>query len=168
VDGFHFAVGDSVDLAAKLQRLIDNPDLLREFQANIKLPPLAEAVSDQIEKIYHQLIKTKEQQVTSQPDSRPQVSIIIPAYNEEKYIRTCLTSLAKQTHPAYEVIVVDDGSTDCTVTIVEEFAADDHRFHLLRQNHRGPGEFCFFVMRIWPLPRIILKNSSLLFYKVTA
>ncbi|MBI1881401.1 MAG: glycosyltransferase [Chloroflexi bacterium] len=140
VDGFHFAVGDPVDLAAKLQCLIDNPALLAEFGANIKLPPTAEAVSDQIEKIYHHLWQTKTQVVVAEQEKPPQVSIIIPAYNEEKYISVCLNSLAKQEGVTVEVIVVDDGSTDSTVQIVQSFIERDSRFHLLRQNHQGPGE----------------------------
>jgi glycosyltransferase involved in cell wall biosynthesis len=140
VDGFHFAVGNPLDLAEKLQRLINQPALLRNFQANIKLPPTTETVSDQIEIIYQQLWQAKAQRSIGQAVNRPEVSIVIPAYNEEKYIRVCLASLAKQTHPAYEVIVVDDGSIDDTVVIVEEFVTTDHRFHLLHQNHQGPGE----------------------------
>jgi len=78
--------------------------------------------------------------MSNKQSPKPEVSIVIPAYNEEKYVGVCLQSLAAQTHPAYEVIVVDDGSTDRTVEIVQQFAAGDERFQLLQQNHQGPGE----------------------------
>ena len=68
-------------------------------------------------------------------DELPKVSVIIPAYNEERYIARCLTSLAKQTYPSYEVIVVDDGSSDSTVRVVQSFAG----VRLSRQQHGGPG-----------------------------
>lgn len=67
----------------------------------------------------------------------PLVSVTIVAYNEEKFIRACLDSLSNQTYPNYEVIVVDDGSNDNTVRIIQEFAAKDRRFMLVRQNHDG-------------------------------
>jgi glycosyltransferase involved in cell wall biosynthesis len=62
------------------------------------------------------------------------VSVIMPAYNEERWIAEALGSLARQTHPDYEVIVVDDGSTDATPRIAERFDVT-----LLRTAHRGEG-----------------------------
>ena len=67
--------------------------------------------------------------------SEPEVSVIIPAYNEEQYIGACLESLLNQTHPSYEAIVVDDGSTDRTVEVIRSF----NGVRLLRQDHSGPG-----------------------------
>jgi glycosyltransferase involved in cell wall biosynthesis len=63
-----------------------------------------------------------------------EVSVIIAAYNEAECIHECLESLGRQTHPSYEVVVVDDGSTDRTPEIVEEFGVS-----LLRGEHLGPG-----------------------------
>lgn len=68
-----------------------------------------------------------------------QVSVIIPVYNSEKYLRQCLDSVAAQTLENMEVICVDDGSTDGSVTILKEFAQRDSRFHLLRQRNSGAG-----------------------------
>ena len=48
-------------------------------------------------------------------------SIVIPNYNEDKYIRECLESVFSQTYNNYEVIVVDDGSTDNSLQIVKDF-----------------------------------------------
>jgi len=66
----------------------------------------------------------------------PAVSVIIPTYNEEQHIGACLESLLNQTHPSYEVIVVDDGSMDRTVEVVKRFEG----VRLFHQDHRGPGQ----------------------------
>ncbi len=49
------------------------------------------------------------------------VSVIVPVYNVEKYIRRCLDSLANQTLEEIEVIIVDDGSTDSSANIIKEY-----------------------------------------------
>lgn len=67
------------------------------------------------------------------------VSVVLPVYNEAAYIRTCLQSLIEQRGCTFEIIVVDDGSTDATPAIVEEFIHRDGRVRLLRQDHNGPG-----------------------------
>ena len=56
------------------------------------------------------------------------VSVIIPVYNVEKYLRQNLQSVANQTLKEIEIICVDDGSTDSSFEIVQEFAAKDPRF----------------------------------------
>lgn len=53
--------------------------------------------------------------------SKPQVSIVIPVYNEQKYIRNCLRSIQQQTVKPFEVIVVDNNSTDDTAKIARSF-----------------------------------------------
>lgn len=65
----------------------------------------------------------------------PTVSIIIPAYNEERTIRACITAALSQTDPAHEVIVVDNRSTDQTAAIVAEIQAEnsDAPLRLLEQ-----------------------------------
>jgi glycosyltransferase involved in cell wall biosynthesis len=68
------------------------------------------------------------------------VTVIVTAYNEAKYIRRCLDSLAQQSYQSYEVIIVDDGSTDQTAQIAAEYATRHPHFKLLKQEHVGPGE----------------------------
>jgi glycosyltransferase involved in cell wall biosynthesis len=65
------------------------------------------------------------------------VSIVIPAYNVEKYIGECLKSVQQQTYENWQAIVVDDGSTDKTVEVVQTIIQHDHRFRLFRQPNGG-------------------------------
>ncbi len=67
------------------------------------------------------------------------ISIIIPVYNVEKYLRECLDSILNQTYQDFEVICIDDGSTDKSLEILEEYAKKDSRFSILKQNHKGAG-----------------------------
>ena len=53
---------------------------------------------------------------------RPKLNVIIPLYNAEKYIEKCLLSIVNQTYENINVIVIDDGSTDRSVDIVEKIA----------------------------------------------
>lgn len=71
--------------------------------------------------------------------SAPEVSVVIPAYNAEKYLVECLESVCSQTERSLEIIVVDDGSTDGTAAIVAGFAEADPRLRLIRQPNAGPG-----------------------------
>ena len=66
-------------------------------------------------------------------------SVIIPVFNEESVIKSCLASLSKQTRPPDEMIVVDDGSTDKTFEILSKFQVSSFKFQVLKQDHHGPG-----------------------------
>ena len=69
----------------------------------------------------------------------PKVSIIVPTYNNEIYLAKCLLSLAEQTLKEIEIIVVNDGSTDNTSSILRTFAHYDTRFKIINQNHMKQG-----------------------------
>lgn len=68
----------------------------------------------------------------------PLISVIIPYYNTAPYLARCLDSLLEQTEPAFEALVIDDGSSDGGADVVEDFAMKDSRFHLL-QNRENLG-----------------------------
>jgi glycosyltransferase involved in cell wall biosynthesis len=70
--------------------------------------------------------------------SLPLVSVCIPVYNGAKHLETCLQSAIDQTYPAIEILLVDDGSTDDSVSIIERFAASDKRIRLIR-NEQNMG-----------------------------
>ena len=67
----------------------------------------------------------------------PEISVIIPAYNMEEYIGDTIESVQKQTFDDYELIVVDDGSTDDTYKILTKYAKNDARIILLSQDNAG-------------------------------
>lgn len=68
------------------------------------------------------------------------VSIITPTYNSAKYIAATIQSVQKQTYKNWEMILVDDSSSDATVTIIQQFQEEDHRIHLLQlQKNAGTG-----------------------------
>lgn len=87
--------------------------------------------------------------------NKPAISIIIPLYNKEKYIKEVLDSVAKQDFKNFEVIAVDDGSTDNSPLLVEKYP--DNRIHLIKKQNGGvssarnyglqftQGEYIFYL-----------------------
>lgn len=85
------------------------------------------------------------------------VSVIIPVYNVELYLRTCIDSIVKQTYVELEIILVDDGSTDKSGLICDEYAKKDERIKVIHKKNGGlsdarneglkiaTGEFVGFV-----------------------
>lgn len=68
---------------------------------------------------------------------RLKISIVIPCYNVEEYISQCLDSVVNQTYENIEIICINDGSTDNTLTILKNFVQRDHRMILLDQTNKG-------------------------------
>ncbi|MEU3403297.1 bifunctional glycosyltransferase family 2 protein/CDP-glycerol:glycerophosphate glycerophosphotransferase [Streptomyces sp. NPDC006670] len=69
----------------------------------------------------------------------PRLSIVVPSYNVELYLDECLESLAAQTFDDFEVVIVDDGSTDNSAAIAAAFAERDQRFRVVLQQNAGLG-----------------------------
>ena len=61
----------------------------------------------------------------------PLVSVIMPAYNAEPFIEEAISSVLSQTTSDWELIVIDDGSSDCTQKIISKFTSEDARVHLI-------------------------------------
>lgn len=68
---------------------------------------------------------------------RPKISIIVPVYNSERYISKCLDSLRFQTYDNLEIICVNDGSTDKSLSILEDYCKKDSRIVVLTQENSG-------------------------------
>ena len=69
----------------------------------------------------------------------PKISVLVPIYNTEKYLKKCLDSIAGQTLKDIEVICVNDGSTDNSLAVAEEFAEKDPRFKVINKENTGYG-----------------------------
>ena len=88
---------------------------------------------------------------------KPRVSIIVPVYNAAPYLNQCVSSLTNQTLQEIEIILINDGSTDGSITILEELAAQDERIKLFSQENQGlsvtrnvglshsTGEYVYFM-----------------------
>ena len=65
------------------------------------------------------------------------ISVVMAVYNAHKYLRPCIESVLGQSYPDFEFVIVDDGSTDGSDQIVEQFASQDPRIRLFKQPNRG-------------------------------
>lgn len=87
----------------------------------------------------------------------PKISVIVPVYNVEKYLSRCLNSILAQTFTDFELICVNDGSTDNSLKILEDFAEKDARIKIITQQNQGisvarnsgfkiaRGRWCLFI-----------------------
>src|SRR5262245_4518179 len=69
----------------------------------------------------------------------PLASVIIPAYNAERFLRQAVESALAQSYPNVEVLVIDDGSTDGTRQLADELAKADGRLRVITQQNAGVG-----------------------------
>lgn len=88
---------------------------------------------------------------------QPQISVILPVYNAEKYLAKCIESILQQTYPNIEVVIIDDGSTDSSKLICDNYARKDNRIVVYHTDNFGAsharnyglehfnGEYCVFV-----------------------
>lgn len=69
----------------------------------------------------------------------PLISVVIPVYNVEEYLRECVDSVLHQTYPYFEAILIDDGSTDSSGRLCDKYGAKDGRIKVFHQENRGLG-----------------------------
>lgn len=67
------------------------------------------------------------------------ISIIVPIYNSENYLRKCVDSILKQTYSSLEILLIDDGSTDSSLQIINEYASNDDRVVHIHKENGGIG-----------------------------
>lgn len=70
-------------------------------------------------------------------DNQPKISVIVPVYNVEKYLRRCIDSILEQTFTDFEVLLIDDGSTDTSGNICDEYAEKDERVRVFHKKNGG-------------------------------
>ena len=71
---------------------------------------------------------------------KPKVSVIIPVYNVEEYLRECLDSIINQTLKDLEIICINDGSTDNSLEILKEYASKDNRIKIIDKKNEGVAQ----------------------------
>ena len=69
------------------------------------------------------------------------ISIIVPVYNSEKYLERCINSILNQTFVDYELLLIDDGSSDDSGRICDCFAEKDSRIKTIHQINKGRADF---------------------------
>ena len=70
-------------------------------------------------------------------ERKPLVSVIVPVYNVYPYLRDCVQSVQAQSYQNWELLLVDDGSTDGSETLCDEYAAQDARVRVLHKKNGG-------------------------------
>ena len=88
------------------------------------------------------------------------VSIVIPVYNVERYLRECLDSVKNQTLQDIEIICVDDGSKDSSGAILDEYANNDERFRIIHKQNEGYGKAMNIGMATATSPYIGIVESD--------
>ena len=68
---------------------------------------------------------------------QPIITVIVPVYNAENYLHSCVNSILSQTFPSFEILLIDDGSTDASGSICDELAAIDQRIRSFHQQNQG-------------------------------
>lgn len=135
---------DSVDEVMNLLAYYADRDFILEEEKKQKVEPYFDYKENFSQRVYEnieqRIREEKERNLTKYQLKRmslPKVSIVIPAYNVEKYLSSCLESLIAQTYPDFEAIVVDDGSTDYTPQICEQYIHRDARIRVVTQENAG-------------------------------
>src|SRR5712691_570968 len=96
------------------------------------------------------------------PDSYPFISIVVPAYNEAEVIQSSLSSLLELRYPYYEIIAVDDGSTDGTYEKMKEFEGNHYgvRVQVFRKENGGKAEALNYGIRRSKAPIVVCMDSD--------
>lgn len=93
-------------------------------------------------------------------DAMAKISIIVPVYNVERYLKECLDSIQKQTLSDIEIICVDDGSTDGSAEILDEYMKLDSRFQVIHKQNEGYGKSMNLGISLATAPYIGIVESD--------
>lgn len=128
---------NAIDLAEKIEMLMRNRDLCERMGKSASRSARRfekKKILDQWEKFCRRII---DEYSGMREGMAELISIIVPMYNSERYIRECIASIQAQTYSYYEVILIDDGSYDESITICNKICRQDKRIRLIAQEHKG-------------------------------
>jgi cellulose synthase/poly-beta-1,6-N-acetylglucosamine synthase-like glycosyltransferase len=97
------------------------------------------------------------------PAFTPPVSVVIPAFNEEKVIAACVESILRSDYPELQVYIVDDGSTDHTAERVRDLVAQYPQVHLLREENAGKWHAANFALSRITTPIFVVADADSIF-----
>ena len=113
--------------------------------------------------------KQPSENIDKREATSPKLSVIIPMFNEQRYILRCLKSLKEQSNDHFEIILVDDGSTDDTLQVVDAFLANakfkKSQVQVLHQKRQGPGAARNLGARTAKGEILILIDADMVFDK---
>lgn len=139
VSGFLVPENDAAALAERLLYVMQHPEIWsrlgRNGRAKIERDFDQAKQIAKLERLFDQVIRLHKAQEEKKRE-RPFFSVIIPTYNRAKYVRRAIQSVLNQTFTDYEIIVVDDGSTDRTKQVVASFG---NQVRYIYQKNRGPS-----------------------------
>ena len=90
---------------------------------------------------------------------KPYFSIIVPLFNQETKLEKCIESLKGQTYRDFEVLIIDDGSTDGSVALVQKLTEGDSRFRIIRHEKNHEKNSVSGIFRAFH-SQALLKNAS--------
>lgn len=93
-------------------------------------------------------------------NEHPLISVIVPVYNVEKYLRRCLDSIVNQTYKNLEIILVDDGSVDNSGNICDEYAVKDKRIQVIHKENGGVSKARNIAMNIMSGKYVIFIDAD--------
>jgi len=130
--GFVFHPDDHEALASHLDNLLDNYPLRKKMSAAAKKRAEQNFHIEDVASQYLDVLKKH----TLSPEHL-ECSVVMPVYNGERWLDRAIWSVRKQTFPYFEFVIVDDGSTDSSVEIVEKHIERDKRLRLIKVEHGG-------------------------------
>ena len=119
--------------------------MMYDFFINHKIYTASKTLENNIKTVFgenSEVIQIFEMKVTAlgkKSKTNPTISVIVPVYNVEKYLRKCLESIINQTLKELEIICVNDGSTDNSLAILKEYAQKDKRIKIINKMNEGLG-----------------------------
>ena len=128
---------EGVFTAAGIRDAVEALSRLRLYGASVSQKRETGSRYEAFGKAVHDMFDEALEEWKMRTQDTPLVSVVIPVYNEERYVKECLDSLLSQTYQNYEAICVDDGSTDLSPDILEDYAKRDPRFHVIHQENQG-------------------------------
>jgi cellulose synthase/poly-beta-1,6-N-acetylglucosamine synthase-like glycosyltransferase len=97
------------------------------------------------------------------PTFTPPVTVVIPAFNEEKVIAACVGSILRSEYPDFQIYIVDDGSTDRTADVVRELVANNPQVHLLREENAGKWHAANLALSRITTPIFVVADADSIF-----